>query len=556
MKSSLFCLGLIALLSLDAIAATPDNFQICWGDTDVHYSQSTRPEGIGKAFEFPAWKGEKVNTEILIWAPEGLESAKVTVSNLVCGKNMIPSEAISAYFVRYVTGDELAKGFGQCGARNTTDWKAIREADMLDSTDESAVAASECQPVWIIVKVPADAAPGKYKGTVTVRAGQSAKELGIELQVINHLMPDPHEWTFHLNLWQNPYSVARYHDVPIWSEEHFELMRPLMKALADAGQKSITTTIIDKPWNGQTEDAFGTMVTKIKRADGSWLYDYTIFDMWVEFMMSVGIDKEINCFTLIPWKLQFDYFDQATGKMATIQGDPQSKEYQLYWVHFINDFASHLKAKGWFDITTIAMDERPMENMKAALSIIHGVEPDLKVSLAGNYIPEIEDQLHYLSATSTQEFPADVRERRKAEGKVSTFYTCCAEKYPNTFIASVPAEASWIGWFALAKGFEGYLRWAYNSWTADPVNDARFRNWAAGDTYIVYPDTRSSVRFEKLIEGIRDYEKAHILRSEWEASGNKSALKKLDAALESFTIDRLGAEGAAPAIRKARKALL
>lgn len=555
MKISTLFIGLGILSGLNAMAANANDFQICWGDTDVHYARYSRPAGTSKAFEFSAWKGEKVNTEILIWAPEGLENAEVTISDLKSGKNVIPSEAASIHFVRYVIGDELAEGYGQCGARDTTNWKSISEADMLDSTSSSPVNASECQPVWITVNVPSGTVPGRYKGVVTVTSEGISKTLGIELQVKDLLMPEPSDWTFHLNLWQNPYSVARYYNVPLWSKEHFDYMRPLMKALADAGQKAITATIIDRPWNGQTEDAFGSMVTKIKRADGTWLYDYTIFDMWVEFMMSVGIDKEINCFSLIPWKLEFDYFDQATGRSATIQGSPKDKEYQLYWMHFIKDFASHLREKGWFDITTISMDERPMETMTGALSLIKSIEPEMKVSLAGNYIKEIEEQLYYLSATSTQEFPDDVRQRRLAEGKISTFYTCCAEKYPNTFIASVPAEASWIGWFAFAKGFEGYLRWAYNSWTINPIKDARFRTWAAGDTYMVYPDARSSVRFEKLIEGIRDYEKARILRSEWEASGNKTALKKLDDALKSFTIDRIASEGAVPAIRKARKSI-
>ena len=42
-------------------------------------------------------------------------------------------------------------------------------------------------------------------------------------------------------------------------------MRPLMKMLADAGQKIITATLTHKPWNGQTEDYFETMVTWMKR---------------------------------------------------------------------------------------------------------------------------------------------------------------------------------------------------------------------------------------------------------------------------------------------------
>ena len=112
-------------------------------------------------------------------------------------------------------------------------------------------------------------------------------------------------------------------------------MRPVMEHLARAGQKVITATVMDRPWNGQTEDPFGSMVTKIRRADGSWLYDYTVFDLWVSFMMSLGIDKQINCYTLIPWALSFDYFDQATGTVTYVKASTDSPEYEQYWGRFI-----------------------------------------------------------------------------------------------------------------------------------------------------------------------------------------------------------------------------
>ena len=104
-----------------------------------------------------------------------------------------------------------------------------------------------------------------------------------------------------------PVCRSRYYQVPLWSQEHLDAMRPLMKMLADAGQKIITATLTHKPWNGQTEDYFETMVTWMKRADGTWAFDYTVFDRWVEFMMSVGIDQQINCYSMVPWELSFQY---------------------------------------------------------------------------------------------------------------------------------------------------------------------------------------------------------------------------------------------------------
>ena len=53
--------------------------------------------------------------------------------------------------------------------------------------------------------------------------------------------------------------------------------------------------------------------------------------------------------------------------------------------------------------------------------------------------------------------------------------------------------------------------------------------WASGDTYIVYPGGRSSVRFERLIDGIELFEKVHTLRAK--AGENKEVLAPVEAKL-------------------------
>ena len=136
-----------------------------------------------------------------------------------------------------------------------------------------------------------------------------------------NVLPEPKDWHFHLDLWQNPYAVARYHGVELWSEEHFEVMRPLMTLLAEAGQKVITTTLIPKPWGGQTYDHFESMVKWIKKDDGTWDYDFSIFDKWVEFMMECGVTAQINCYSIVPWSLRFQYYDEASDSMLDFVAD-------------------------------------------------------------------------------------------------------------------------------------------------------------------------------------------------------------------------------------------
>jgi len=559
---NILTLAIAVVLPVLMAAQPQSSFRLDWAATGSQCVIGGGPslEFQKKAFNHVAWRGEKVFAQAVVSSEEELKDVRLSVSDLRNGKSLIGAENIRLQFVSYVVSDLLDTAkYGQCGSReDKSKWGEVLVADVLDINDSMTVPAGRKQPVWMTVSVPSDARPGKYSGKLTVTSSNAkARSLNVELTVADHVLPPARDWAFHLDLWQNPYSVARYENVPLWSEAHFEAMRPVMRMLAEAGQKSVTATIMSRPWNGQTEDAFGSMVTKIRRIDGTWLYDYTIFDRWVEFMFSLGIDKQINCYSMIPWALQFDYIDQATSSPATFQAAPGSEEYNEYWGAFIADFARHLKAKGWFEKTMIAMDERPLVSMQAVLGLIRKVEPAFKISLAGNYHePVIYDIVDFSETFSgKQEFPESAKAKRKELGLTTTFYTCCAEAHPNMFVISNPDEAAWLGWFAQAEGYDGYLRWAYNSWTLDPLTDARFRTWPAGDCFVVYPGGRGSVRFSKLVEGIQDFEKVRILRSRWQETGNEAKLGQLTGILKSFTSETVLAEGPAKALAAAKSFL-
>ena len=518
--------------------AAPVRF--CWGTTDVRYKKLNVPDvKTTGTLRLKAWKGERVNAQAVLWTQKELEGAEIAVSELKNGSSVIPASAVNTYFVRYVMTDELNKdGSGGCGPReNKAEWDSSMVADVLDIVRVREVQARSTQPVWLNVWVPADARPGKYKGTLTVSGKNfEAMKLPFEIEVVNRTLPEPQKWAFHLDLWQNPYAVARYYQVPLWSKEHFDAMRPIMKMLANAGQRAITASIMHKPWAGQTEDHYDSMIFRMKKLDGTWVYDYTVFDKWVEFMMNeVGIKDLISCYTMIPWALSFDYFDQATNRVQFIKAAPGEEAYAEYWGTFLKDFSRHLREKGWFEKTAISMDERPMEAMREAIKVIKAADPEFKITLAGNYHEEIQEDLYYLSIPYGNQFPEEVKAERERKGQISTVYTCCTEAFPNTFTFSEPAEAAWTVLHAVAGGYDGYLRWAVNSWPMDPLRDSRFRTWAAGDTYSIYPGPRSSIRFERLVEGLQDCEKIHILREELAAKGANGKLKKLNAKLSEFT---------------------
>ena len=487
--------------------------QVSWGSTDIRYKKE-EPAPIArlkKDINLTAWKGERVSAQLVVWTPEALDNLSFIVSDLTSGKETISKDNVRTGFVRYVMTDELNKdGKGGCGYRKSSDYDSTLVADPIDHIASTlTVPANATQGGWISVRVPQQVKAGKYTGTVTVKDGDKVlSELKLAVNVKNRTLPASTEWAFHLDLWQNPYAEARYYNVEPFSKEHFDRMRPDMQNYVDAGGKVITASIMHKPWNGQTYDPFESMVTWLKKADGTWYFDYTVFDKWVEYMMSLGVKKQINCYSMVPWRLSFQYFDQASNSFKYLDAKPGEAAYDEFWGNMLTSFAKHLKEKGWFDITHISMDERPMKDMLATLKVIRKADKDFKVSLAGTYHDELVKELHDYCIAIGEKFPAEVIKSRKEAGQVTTYYTCCTEPRPNTFTFSAPAEAEWLGWFAAKENLDGYLRWALNSWVKNPLQDSRFTAWAAGDTYMIYPEGRSSIRFERLIEGIQSYEKS------------------------------------------------
>ena len=515
-----------------------------WGNVDTRYPVNAADAVSSAAVsEAVAWKGERVNLQLVV-TNKGVAADSCTVkyvfSELKNGKSVIPATNVVGGFVQPVITDR----FTGCGKHDVDAYGENLVADRITDTNPTVVDGGSVRGLWLTVQVPQDAKAGTYKGYVELDMNGKATKYSYTVKVLDRTLPAPAEWAFHLDLWQNPYAIARVHNVELWSKEHFDVLRPYMLKLASAGQKAITATLIDRPWDGQTFDPFGSMVTWIKKADGTWLYDFTIFDRWVEFMMSCGINKEITCFSMIPWKLSFRYYDQATHSHKHINCAPGDEAYAQFWGGMLSAFAAHLKEKGWFDKTFISMDERSLQQMQAAIKVIKDHAPGLKISMAGNYHAEIEADIfdYCLDIFAYGAYTPELIAKRRAQGKVSTYYTCCSAEYPNLFTFSAPADAEFIALEALAKDLDGYLRWAYNSWTIVPEEDSRFTAWPAGDTYVIYPFSISSVRWERLVQGIQQFEKYKILLAEAEAKGNTSRVKALKKLLKNVDIKKISTD--------------
>ena len=491
---------------------------VAWGTPNLVYSRSEVPQNLTDNYSATAWRGERVSAQALLWTAKDLKGVECEISDFKAKGATLPASIAKAHFVRYTLADKADKSC-LCGRPNGH--PTILQADMLDNLASMDIEANTTRPIWISIAVPQDAKAGVYKATVKVsHNGCGTVKLPLEIEVVNQVLASPKEWGFHLDLWQHPSAVARAEGVELWSDEHYEVMRPLMQMLADAGQKVITATINRDPWQYQCFDDYEPMIYWYLYDDNEWKYDYTRFDKWVEFMMSLGINKQINCYGMLPWgKCVLDYQDMRSdakdNRNRKISTTPQEDKYEKVWGPFLKDFSQHLREKGWLHITNMAIDERKPEDMDVAAAMIKKYAPELGFAMADNH-DSYKRYANMRDVCVGQKHSVMAQEeiaKRRANGDVSTFYVCCSTLFPNAFTNSQPYESELLCLYALAHDYDGMLRWAYNSWPARPEYDSRFRYWASGDTYVVYPGARSSVRFERLVDGVELYEKVHALRA-------------------------------------------
>ena len=256
----------VPVLDLSTEPADPDNYDMSvwgkvepglysgFGSLDNNYSKSIPPQGeISESVKLSGWKGERVQCKLLVWGKSEEEQVTISAKDFKNGSEIISSENISISVMQYVLIDQFINELStSCGPRDKDQVPVHLRADII--SDYSSYILSDykaTRPVWISVDIPADAVPGTYEGTIIRKSSSGKEKHSVTLEVQDKVLPPPSVWPFHLDLWQNPFAVARYHNVELWSDEHIELLKPYLTMLAEAGQKCITATMIDKPWGNE-----------------------------------------------------------------------------------------------------------------------------------------------------------------------------------------------------------------------------------------------------------------------------------------------------------------
>jgi hypothetical protein len=280
---------------------------------------------------------------------------------------------------------------------------------------------------------------------------------------------------------------------------------------------------------------FEYSMIKVKRDKfGTFHYDFSIMQRYIDLCFKYGINKEIEVFGIINiWvdyeegycRVANDYSDAVRLRYLDEQDVcykymDNSKDIKTY----ISAIEQYFVNNDLINIVRVTADEpADAELYKERLEIIRQIAPQFKYKAAiahAEFIKEFNnvefDFVPILSCVSNEW--NEIQKFRKESTARFLWYVCCQPKYPNNWISSHLLESRFMGYLTEYIGFDGFLRWDYTAWPEHPRQRISYNSpfFAAGDCNFVYPANNGkpllSLRYKNLKRGIEEYGLIQLLK--------------------------------------------
>lgn len=429
----------------------------------------------------------------------------------------------------------------------------LRYSDILLKSEQKACAKYQPGIVFVKLSIPSEACSGTYRGKINIYERimtddeRLVQSRDFSFEVYNYTFAPVAQQKFCLDLWQHCANIARYHEVQLYSDEHFEILKKYVRSLAALGQKAVTVVASDAPWCSQKaynyivgqSDLFEyAMMRATKDAKGNFTFDFSPMKRYIDLCMECGITEEIDVFGLIGiWQddcMKFGdivedekgaprirYYDESEGVFRYMR---KKWEIELYLKALFQFF----KEEGWLDkIKVIADEPAEWESYLEKKQQLENLQPNVKYKTAINHaealkniVPDSTDIAPFILIFGEEAGSIRSYKERCKNSKVY-YYVCGGPLFPNTFILSSLLECRLIPILADFMNLDGFLRWNYTVWPKDPRSQLHYM-FHSGDLNFVYPsrggDVLLSLRYYALKAGIKDFE---LLKAADEATRQK-----------------------------------
>lgn len=509
--------------------------QLWWSDATRKIARTRpAPTTLGTALRLSAARNEFEAAQLVLQPKSGLRGLTASASALVGPGDpahmetaKIGGEPIQILWVYYHPVREVLDAHGVAD-----DWP-----DALPPLDRPIdIAAGTNQPLWILVKVPAGAPPGDYKGVVQLKAEGWSASVPVHLHVWNFTLPE------------KPYTQSGF-GMGMGNPFRYQGLK------TDADKKAVYAKYLQSFTDHRISTYDPTMFDHI---DIQWepratppraRLDFARFD---RAMSEVVAKNHITAFSLpIPGMGGGTFHERYEGEIAGFKAG--SPEYEAMFSSMVRQLEQHLRDKGWLDLAFIYWFDEPEEKdyefVRKGMERIHQYAPGLRRMLTEEPNDALAGAVD-LWCPLTPNLNPDIASRRRLAGDHFWWYVCCGPRAPycGLFIDHPATDLRVWLWQTWQHKVEGILIWDSTYWTSDAAFPDSLQNpyedpmgyvsgystpkgtklyWGNGDGRFLYPPLAaaggsekpildgpvSSIRWEMLREGLEDVDYLHLLRN-------------------------------------------
>lgn len=453
------------------------------------------PRPMNTSIPYSVFLGEAAGFQLAIHCPDDaaplrlrldLDDASArhcTLSEVVAVPCQAVTQEFDAHYVRTETG---------------------RYPDLLRPLPDGVVTYSEpgWHAIWVELRVTDFANAGPHPVTVTL---SDEHDVIFEQTVLIHVLPRQlpplpiaHTEWFHVDC------LADYYGVPVFSEEHWQIIDRFMASAA----KVDVTTLLTPTWTPPLDTAVGSYRTPVQligitRTRGRYAFDFSRLHRWLDMCRSHGIRQvEIPHF-FTQWGAQATPAIYATvdGRHERIFGwdvpasDPRYAQFVEALIPQLLEVLSHAWSldRVCFHISDEPTGAEQRESYRAARDVVAPLLAGLTIIDALSDIDYWREGLVHTPVAAT----SAIEPFLEAHTQPLWTYYCVAQQkdVSNRFITLPSIRTRILAPQIYTSGVSGFLHWGFNFYYSElsarlihPFHDTTAGGaFPGGDSFLVYP---------------------------------------------------------------------
>lgn len=470
-----------------------------------------------------ALKGETVSFQAAVTCT-GFVKSRVDV--------VVTSPIAHAIFVRSVENVPVNKACNPITDDNYLKTTSGYYPDVLRELKDGMVDVftGKWRSLWIDIEVTDELEAGTYPIEITLKKdGQNLCSAATSITIYEAKLPK--QEIMHTE-WMHADCLADYYQVPVFSEEHWNIIENYLHEYVKRGCNMILTPLftpaLDTAMGGERTTI---QLIDITVADGTWHFDFARLKRWVDLCIRCGIEYFEMCHLFSQWGAKYPPKIMAivNGTEERIFGwhTPAVGEYTKFLHTFLPQLIEKLKEWSIDKVTYFHLSDEPRPT-------------DLDTyRQAKESVADLLEGFHTFDALSSYEFYRHglVDKPIPGNNEIDEFlehgltemwtYYCVGQYYEvsNRFM-SMPSLRNRIYGLQLYKyDIIGILHWGYNFYNSqfslEHINPYEITDacgaFPAGDSFLVYPGAdqkpEESLRMMVHNEALNDLRACKLLES-------------------------------------------